>query len=538
MTQRQQPRRGRLRANSCAAILSIVCLSHAACLATGQGDKPIVTTTSGKVEGLQTKNGVLAFLGIPFAQPPKGELRFAAPVEVTPWEGVRSTTKSGPAAPQPVFGNDPADKFAQDEDCLNLNIWTPAADGRKRPVLVFIHGGAFEVGRSGDPLYNGADYARRGDIVYASINYRVGALGFLYLDDFDAKYKGSGSNGIRDQILALRWLKKNISKFGGDPKNITIMGESAGAMSVFTLMGLPKAKGLFQKAIAESGPISWLRSKTEGAVLTKEFMKAAGVTDVAGLRKLTPKQLIEAQGKLGSQLGFNAICTWTPVIDGTVIPKEPFAAIRDGAADGIALLNGSNHDEYTFFIMFYPGLQARLNVLLQGWPQLREKLVTRKQDVLDFYNKRNPTPGPEKSSVSSAVAFVTDEAFLVPHIKVSEAQSKHAKDWMYRFDWKSHARNKEYLNACHGLDLPFLFKYFDPDSPGDIVGPNPPMGLADAMQDAWLSFVRTGNPNHKGLPQWPAYEPAHRATMIFNTKSKVIEDPDPEVRQLFKDIPL
>jgi len=252
-----------LRANSCAAIISMICLSHAACLAAGQGDKPIVATAGGKVEGFQTKNGVLAFLGIPFGQPPKGDLRFAPPVEVAPWEGVRDATKQGPVAPQPVDDDVPPSKFAQDEDCLNLDIWTPGIDGRKRPVIVYIHGGSFMFGASSDPAYDGANISKRGDIVFASINYRVGMLGFLYLEDFGTEYQGSGSNGIRDEILALRWLKNNIARFGGDPENITIMGESAGGANVLTLIGLPEARGLFQKAIAESGGISAFRTREE-----------------------------------------------------------------------------------------------------------------------------------------------------------------------------------------------------------------------------------------------------------------------------------
>jgi len=231
-----------LRANSCAAIISMICLSHAACLAAGQGDKPIVATAGGKVEGFQTKNGVLAFLGIPFGQP---------------------QTKQGPVAPQPVDDDVPPSKFAQDEDCLNLDIWTPGIDGRKRPVIVYIHGGSFMFGASSDPAYDGANISKRGDIVFASINYRVGMLGFLYLEDFGTEYQGSGSNGIRDEILALRWLKNNIARFGGDPENITIMGESAGGANVLTLIGLPEARGLFQKAIAESGGISAFRTREE-----------------------------------------------------------------------------------------------------------------------------------------------------------------------------------------------------------------------------------------------------------------------------------
>jgi len=519
--------------------MSMLCLLQAAPTnaAAVQSQNSIVATASGKVEGIQTKNGVLAFLGIPFAQPPKGDLRFAAPVEVVPWEGVRDAKQSGPAAPQ---SSDPASQFTQDEDCLNLDIWTPGIGARKRPVIVYIHGGAFMLDRSGEPTYDGANISKRGDIVLASINYRLGALGFLYLEDFGAEHKGSGSNGIRDQILALRWLKNNIARFGGDPENITVMGESAGAMSVFVLMGLPQAKGLFHRAIAQSGPFNWFRTREYAAKLTSDFMeickKKYGITDVAGLRKLKPQEIVDAQADLLGNTGVLCPRIWMPVIDGTVIPKEPFAAIQDGAADGIPLLHGTNRDEYCFWIQFKPGLQSEpLNQFFSEIPWFEKNLGGRKQEVLDFYNTRNPTPGPDKSSIPSSVAYATDDIFLVPHIKASEAQAKHTKVWMYRFDWKSRA--EKYLNACHGLELPFVFKTFD-SSGGGLVGPNPPRGLSDAMQDAWISFARTGDPNHKGLPNWPAYDLSHRATMIFDTKSKVVEDPDPEIRQLFKDIPL
>jgi len=536
MTQRS----GRLRANSCVAIISMLWLSHPACLIARQADKPIVATASGKVEGIQTKNGVLAFMGIPFAQPPTGDLRFAPPVEVAPWDGVRDATKSGPAAPQQANPIDPGAKFVQDEDCLNLNIWTPAIDGRKRPVLVYIHGGACMLGRSSDPTFDGAIISKRGDIVFASINYRLGALGFLYLEDFGADYQGTGSNGIRDQILALRWLKSNIARFGGDPENITIMGESAGAMSVFALMGLPEAKGLFQRGISQSGPFNWFRTKKEAAGNTSDFMeickKKYGVTDVAGLRKLKPEEILEAQTEVTANFGVLCPLIWMPVIDGTVIPKDPFAAIQDGAAADIALLNGTNRDEYCFWISFKPSLQSEpLSEFLAEIPWFGKNLGDRKQEALDFYNKKNPTPGPDKSSIPSSVAYVTDAAFFVPNLKASQAQAKHAKVWMYRMDWKENVKDQEFLNACHGIELPFVFKSFAPDQ--GAPDSNPQMGLSDAMQDAWISFVRTGNPNHKGLPEWPAYEPEHRATMIFDTKSKVIEDPDPEVRKLFKDIP-
>jgi len=371
-------RRRQLRANSCAAIMSVLCLSHAACLAAGQSDRPIVATSNGKVEGIQTKNGVLAFLGIPFAQAPKGDLRFMPPVEVAPWDGVRDATNAGPSAPQMVDDLEPSSKFPQDEDSLNLDIWTPGNDGKKRPVIVYIHGGAFIGGGSNDPVYDGANISKRGDIVFASINYRIGMLGALYLEDFGAEYQGSGSNSIRDQIMALRWLKNNIDRFGGDPDNITIMGESAGAQSVFALIGLPQARGLFRRGIAQSGSINAYRTKEEAADLTKQFMKKANVTDIAGLRKLKPSEVLDAQLRVGADIGPLASRMCAPVIDGTVLPKDPFAAIRDGAADGIALLNGTNRDEYCYWISYLPALQTKpLSQLLSESPWFAKNLGDR-----------------------------------------------------------------------------------------------------------------------------------------------------------------
>ncbi len=534
-------RRWQLRSNTCTAIISVMCLLHAAPAnaASGQGENPIVATQSGKVEGIQTKNGVLAFLGIPFGQPPRGDLRFAPPVEVSPWDGVRDATRAGCSAPQMLDDLEPSSKFTQDEDCLNLDIWTPGVDGKKRPVIVYIHGGAFIGGGSNDPVYNGANISKHGDIVFASINYRIGMLGFLYLEDFGAEFKGSGSNGIRDQVMALRWIKNNIARFGGDPENITIMGESAGAQSVFALIGLPEAKGLFQKGIAESGTINAFRTREEAADLTKQFMRIANVTDIAGLRRLKPAEVIDAQVRLASEVGPMTSRMSAPVVDGTVIPKDLLAAIQDGAAAGISLLNGTVHDEYCYWIGYYPVLKTKkLDQFLAENPWPARKLGDRKQAVLDFYNKKYPTPGPDKSSVSSSVAFVTDLQFLMQHIRVSEAQAKHAKVWMYRFDWKSQVPNKEYLNACHAIEVPFVLNTFSSELADEIVGPNPPMALSEVVQDAWISFARTGDPNHKGLPEWPAFDLSRRATMIFDTKSKAVEDPEPDVRKLFKDIPL
>lgn len=522
-------------------ILMIVAFT--VCAATGQPADPtpkdqqkipsVVTTSSGKVAGFQTDNGVTAFLGIPFAQPPKGELRFAPPVPVQPWSGVRPATNFGFSCPQGKDISEPASLLAQDEDCLTLNIWTPGADTKKRPVIIYIHGGGFLNGGTGDPTYNGAIFSKRGDLVFASINYRVQALGFLYLEEFGEQFKGSGSNGIRDQILGLHWLKENIAKFGGDPENITIMGESAGSISVITLISLPQTKGLFQKAIAESGSSNILRTKEQAALLTRQYLQLAGAQNVADLRKLSPAQLCELNAKQKELIGIFASRMYAPVIDGEVIPKDPLIAIQGGAAAGIPLLNGVNHDEFSYYIQYFPSIRTTpLSQFFLGTPQVQESLQGREQDILAFYQKQNP-PG---SKISAIPAFVTDLLFFVPHVRVSEAQANHAKVWMYSFEWPSQVQ--DYLGACHAIELAFVFKTFESPLADEIVGRHPPMRLSDIMQDAWIAFARNGNPNHRGMPTWPTYDAQRRATMIFNTECKVAEDPNPRARQLFKGISL
>ncbi len=494
-------------------------------------NKPIIVTSSGKVAGFLTGNGVSAFLGIPFAQPPKGDLRFAAPVPIEPWHGIRPATKFGFSCPQGKDPAEPASLLPQDEDCLTLNVWTPKADDQKRPVIVYIHGGGFLNGGTGDPTYDGAIFSKRGNLVFASINYRVHAFGFLYLDEFGEQFKGSGANGLRDQLLGLRWLKANVAKFGGDPENITLMGESAGSISGITLMSLPQAKGLFQKAIAESGSSNILRTKEQAALLTQQFLQLAGIKDVAGLRKLTTAQFGEINKKLAALVGVFSARMYAPVVDGEVIPRDPLTAIQEGAAAGIPLLNGVNRDEFSYWIQYFPVLRTTpLRPFIMGTPQLHGKLQGREEDIFALYQKTNPPD----AKIAAVPAFITDLMFFVPHVRVSEAQAKHAKVWMYRFDWPSQVH--DYLGACHAIELAFVFKTFDSPLAAEIDGSTPPMGLSDMMQDAWISFARTGNPNHKGMPAWPTYDAQRRATMIFNTESKVIEDPNHEVRQLFSGI--
>jgi len=296
------------------------------------GTNLVAKTGSGKVEGELKESGILVFKGIPYAKPPVGELRFKPPQPPKPWSYTFKAGMFGPVAPQAEneIGSTAAQE--QSEDCLSLNVWTPAADGKHRPVMVWIHGGGFTNGSGSDDWYDGSTFTERGDVVVVTLNYRLGALGFLYLGGVGGpEYAQSGNLGLLDQVAALKWVRDNIAAFGGDPGNVTIFGESAGSMSVCTLMGMPAARGLFQKAIGESGALNLINNRNFASGITRQFMSYAGVTDMAGLLSLTTEKILKAQsdlldreGRVGTPLG--------PVIDGSVLPEPPLHAIANGSA--------------------------------------------------------------------------------------------------------------------------------------------------------------------------------------------------------------
>ena len=374
-------------------------------------------TTQGQVAGFHAENGLDIFLGIPYAEPPIGRLRFAPPQPVAKWEYVRPAYLFGPSCPQLQDKSEPSSMLYQDEDCLSLNIWTPGVDSKKRPVMVYIHGGGFVEGGSGDPLYNGARLAKRGDIVVTSVNYRVAALGGLALDSYGQEFAGSGNLNLQDQIAGLTWIKNNIAQFGGDPDNITIMGESAGGASVMFLMISPKAKGLFQKAIAESGTTTFSRTKEQAAKYTKRFMELAGVKNVDGLRKLSLSKILELEMKLMEKDPYEADWIFAPVMDDIIVPANPFRAFEEGAAAKIPLLNGTTYDEYRYWQSFFPSLKdVPTKKLLSSAPDIWGKLGSKLDTISDYYRKK--LPGSGYGGVNFALA--TDIIFKIPHIQISD----------------------------------------------------------------------------------------------------------------------
>jgi para-nitrobenzyl esterase len=517
-----------------AATLFMSCASHRPPVVVNDlraAERVVVSTTYGPIAGY-ADNGISMFLGIPYARPPVGDLRFAPPKEPERWTNIFPAVSYGPVAPQHLDETEPASSFWQSEDCLSLNVWTPAADSKRRPVIFYIHGGGFLLGGTADPSYNGEEFARRGDVVFVSANYRLGVFGFLYLDNKGDEFRGSGNLGLMDQIAALKWIKENISRFGGDPGNVTIMGESAGGISVGMLMSIPSAKGLFHKAIAQSGAPDTNRTREEGERFTKVFMETAGVTDVPGLRKLTVAAMVDAQKRFIAKYGLEADMLFSPVIDGALIPKDPYEAIREGSAAGIPLLHGTTKDEFRYWLQYEPMMKfITPGMLISMAPNFSRRIGNSRDRIIDHYKAEYP----KMASGDLSMQLATDMAFWVPHIHLAEAQAAHAKTWMYMFSVPSQ-KDGGFYGADHGVELPYVFYMMTVPWAAERVGTPPPLDFARSVQDAWIAFARTGVPAAKGLPEWPAYDMQKRSTMILDLKSTVVSDPKKADRELFRGI--
>ena len=487
----------------------------------------VVETQYGKVQG--TRSGpAFVWKGIPFAQPPLGDLRFRAPQAPSPWTGVRDATTFGLASAQSgrmmqrLFSATPE---PSDEDCLFLNIWSPGAGDKRRPVLFWIHGGAFTMGSSSTPWYDGTAFATNGDVVIVTINYRLGALGFLNLADIDGKDKDLSSNcGLLDQVAALEWVRDNIAAFGGDPYNITVFGESAGAMSIGTLLAMLMAKGLFQKAILQSGASHTALDREIASRIANKLIDTLGIHKVTDLVDVPLEQLLAAQDKVSDSSGRLA---FQPVVDGVTLSHQPIQAIADGSANGVSLLVGTNRDEMRLFTMMDPA-QATPDMAI-----LERLFGTKAKEVVATYEAAQP----EQSSSDVWINFLTDRTFRIPAIRLAERQSARGTNvWMYRFDWPTPVFGGR-LKACHGLEISFVWNNLDKYGVNLLTGDAAArQKVADAMHPAWIAFARSGNPNTSGLPQWPAYDTTHRATMLFNEECQVVNDPQSAERQLWEGV--
>ncbi|MBU6329160.1 MAG: carboxylesterase/lipase family protein [Acidobacteria bacterium] len=483
-----------------------------------------VATTLGSLRGIAASDHQ-AFLGIPYAAAPVGALRWAAPAPVAPWSGVREATSFGPAAWQPTGG--PLDGLVpgmgsadQGDDCLSLNIWTPATDDTRRPVMVWIHGGAFSLGAGSLSAYDGRALCTRTDTVVVTINYRVGALGFLVLDDDSAV----ANAGILDQIAALRWVRDNIAAFGGDPDRVTIFGESAGGGSVLSLLSAPDAQGLFHRAIVQSGATDLMLDRDRARLVLEAFARCAGVDpdDTDALRALEPAQVLAAQAQAAGEL-FATVGTmpFHPCVDGEVLPTTWQQAAEAGVST-VPLIIGTTRDEMALFAGFDPGAAS-----LDG-AGLRARLERMGPDVDAIIDAYASTGTTEPPAVWSRIT--TDNAMWRPALRYAEAHATHGPVWMYRFDWTA-ARPE--LGAPHGVDIPFPFDTIDVGGWDAFVSdPAAAHGLARTIGDLWSSFARTGAPTSGDL-DWPPFDTERRATLVLGPEVQIIEDPNGAVRRVW-----
>ncbi len=502
-----------------------------------------VTTRYGRLDG-DEQGGLFVFKGIPFAAPPTGPRRWLVPEPPASWTGTRDARRFAAVAPQnPVMAGALAAMVIeepQSEDCLYLNVWTPGLDGKRRPVMVWIHGGGFTIGSGSQAIYDGAVLARRGNAVVVTINYRLGPLGFLRLADATGgRIPSTGSEGMLDQIAALRWVRENIGEFGGDPANVTIFGESAGGMSVGALMGMSAARGLFHKAIPQSGACNTAASieranRTADRVLAK---LGASPTNVDALRALEPAALLKAtllpDGRPDPELGM----AYQPVADGANLPRSAIEMVAGGSVDGVAVMVGSILEEWKLFAVMDPGA-AQLDRKGLG-ARLGRRLAPEAADrVINTYEQARAGRGEPITPPELFSAIETDRAFRMPAVRLAEVQSRREpRVFSYLFTWKSPAMGGA-LGACHALELGFVFGTNHLPGMKQFAGSGPAAErLATAMQDAWLAFARSGDPSCESLGRWPGYTESRRATMVLGETSKAEDAPRDEERRAWDGVP-
>ncbi len=493
-------------------------------------------TTYGPVRGVRD-GGVCSFKGVPFARPPVGPLRFRPPERPITWTKRWDATLPRPAARQ---NRDPLDRIygerlaPGDEDCLYLNVWTPAVDGGRRPVLVWIHGGAFVIGSGRWPWCDGRALVGRGDVVLVTLNYRLGALGFLDLAEIGGgSYADTGNHGLLDQIAALRWVRDNIERFGGDPGNVTVFGESAGGISISCLLAMPAARGLFRRAIVMSGGPNLVRFRHDSLEVAEAFLRMADVRDVNGLRTLPVKGLLKAQKRFLHCNEFGGDLVFGPVVDGGALPEPPLHAIHRGCARDVVLMTGTTFDEARLWSLYVPILRWTRPHALRG--VLSHAVGDRWPEVIAAY--RRSRPGEKAGNLTMAING--DLLFRMPAVRLAEAQSAHRPDdtRMYMFAWRTPEFGGR-LGSPHAVDVPFVFGNLHAKGVERYTGQGAERkGLSDLVQDSWIAFARSGDPNHPGLPPWPAYGPDARSTIIFDATTSVRNDPHYAERAVWDGIP-
>ena len=523
--------------------------------------KNVVETDSGRVFGY-SEDGVVTFKGVPYGASTAGKNRFMPPLKPTPWAGVRSALDWGPVAPQPfnfVTGGrqDDASFIFQrndghaSEDCLRINVWTPSInDNAKRPVMMWIHGGGFFSGSSqSSPAYRGDNLVRRGDVVVVSVNHRLGVLGYANLMDYGEQYASSPNVGMLDLVAALQWVKTNISNFGGDPGKVLIFGQSGGGCKVTTLMGMPSAKGLFHRAVVESGTAHLkVANADDAAQMAAAVIGTLDLTKntIGKIHELPADHIIEAgvhaqrsAAESGALLGYRDAAgfldlSWVPVFDGKVLPRQPWGPTAPPYSADVPLLVGTTLNETfnsiqmgdaTLEAMTLAEVRKRFSGRVNNY---RHAALGEGADhVIEVFQKAYPEATPF-TIFSIISAFATGRLTALTTAERKTAQGA-APAYNYWFRWQTPILDGR-PRAFHSSEISFVF-YNTERCASMTGGGTDALDLSGRMADAWINFARHGNPNHSGLPHWPAYDAAKMPTMIFDAKCVMENDPDGEIRK-------
>jgi para-nitrobenzyl esterase len=487
--------------------------------------EPEVRTTAGVVRG-RREDGLAVFRGIPFAEPPVGAARFAAPRPVHGWQGVREAVSFGPPPPQEKGGFEasiPGAGVPLGDDWLTVNVWTPDPDpAARRPVMVWICGGAFKHGFSGSPLYDARRIAKGGDLVVVSLNYRLGIEGFARIDGAPA------NRGLLDQLAALHWVRENVAAFGGDPDQVTVFGESAGAGSVAALLAMPSAAGLFRRAIAQSvsGPLfSDDLARDIAAAIAAEIGLRPTVADLSGV---DPRRLPVAGEALAARMSqyegrwgqaAHTISLFAPVLDGEVLPTTPWQALADGAGRGVELIAGHNRDEFRLYVV----LRGQRGKISDDQAAVALRVFGPGPDSERAYRKAFP----DASAEELYVLVQSDWRYRMPTLHLAEAQvAGGGRAHVYELTWPAPGSGGAF-GACHGLDVPLLFGTPLPM----FLGPEPSaeaQALSARFRTAWTAFAATGDPG------WPPYHSQRRQVQIFDADPVVTAYPEETSRRLWQ----
>jgi para-nitrobenzyl esterase len=484
----------------------------------------IAETAAGRVRGTMVGD-IKVFKGIRYGASTAGRNRFMPPVKPTPWTGVRDALAYGPSAPQTVVRAGARLARPESEDCLVLNVFTPGlADNRKRPVMVWLHGGGFSSGSGSSALYDGVSLARTHDVVLVSINHRLNAFGFTYLGDVSSEFAKSGAVGLLDVVAALQWVKTNIERFGGDPNLVTIFGQSGGGRKVATLMAMPDAAGLFHRAVIESGAILKLLTREQAVQTTTLLRNELGLKpgQLRELQNVPMERLIAANDATEGRrpLPEVGMAAGSPTVDGVTIPNHPWDPSGPALSANIPLIIGWTRTEETYYQRPTPENLAMSDAGMRAL--IGKRLGADAEAVIAAYKAAYPAATPYDLNIM----MTTDHprGTYSRELAKRKAAQNAAPAYLYRFDWETPEGGGQ-MKSPHTVEIQFVFN--NVANTGELISKRPDAhALAAKVSAAWVAFARTGDPNIKDLPKWPAYSAGLRDTMLFNTESRLAQDPD------------